>query len=266
VPDPHKPIEGVDPYTPNVARMYDYLLGGKDNYAADRDAVEKIVAIMPHAPRWVRDNRRFLGRAVRFLSEAGIRQFVDFGTGLPTGDNVHEVAERVAPGCRVVYVDVDPVVVSHGRALLSEDERTTVIRADLRHPEDVFADREIRGLIDFDRPVAVLLVAVLQFIADDREASQVIRRLGEALAPGSHLVISHITADETPPEVASEGRHIYAGTSIGSITPRTYERVLALLDGWELIEPGLVDAARWRIDGLVRVPVGFLAAVARKPA
>ncbi len=257
----------VDATTPNVARMYDYYLEGKDNFAADREAAERIMAIMPHAAEWVRANRVFLARVVRRLAESGIRQFIDVGTGLPTQDNVHQVARRVRDDAHVVYADIDPVVVTHGRALLATDERSTVIQADLRDPESVLGHPETRALIDFDRPVAVLLVAVLQFIADDEQVARIVARLRDAMAPGSHLVISHITADEIAPSVASKGREIYSMTSLGSITPRTPARIAAFLDGLDPLEPGLVDVVRWGTDLQGRgttAPVGFLGAVARK--
>ncbi len=257
---------GVDPTTPNVARMYDFYLGGKDNFAADREAAERIMKIMPHAPEWVRTNRGFLVRAVEALSELGLRQFVDIGTGLPTQDSVHQVARRRGRGARVVYVDVDPVVVSHGRALLATDADSTVIQADMREPEAILTHPETRALIDFERPVAVLLVAVLHFVPGDREAAAIVSRLCSGLAPGSHLVISHITADEVAPDVASEGRQIYATTSLGSITPRTPAQVSALFDGLELLEPGLVGVEYWRAGRQPpgrTLPLGFLGGVAR---
>jgi S-adenosyl methyltransferase len=260
--------DSVDPTTPNVARMYDYFLGGKDNFAADREAAERIMRIMPHAPGWVRSNRGFLVRAVRSLAEAGIDQFIDVGTGLPTQDSVHQVAGRVRAGAHVVYVDVDPVVVSHGRALLAADDLSTVIQADLRTPERILEHPETRALIDFGRPVAVLLVAVLQFIDDDDEARQVVARLCAGLAPGSHVVISHITADDLAPDVASEGRRIYSTTSLGSITPRTPAQVRTLFDGLELLDPGLVGVDQWRAGRPAPggpLPLGFLGAVARLP-
>jgi O-methyltransferase involved in polyketide biosynthesis len=260
---------GVDPTTPNVARMYDYYLGGKDNFAADRDAAQRIMKIMPHAARWVRANRGFLVRAVETLADAGIRQFIDIGTGLPTQDSVHQVARRADPGSRVVYVDVDPVVVSHGRALLATDAQSTVIQADLRSPEDILDHPETRTLIDFDRPIGVLLVAVLQFIPDDREVAQVVARLRAGLVPGSHLAISHITADEVAPDIASEGREIYSTTSLGSITPRSPAQIAPLFEGLELLEPGLVGVDHWRAGRRPPggpLPLGFLGAVARTPA
>jgi O-methyltransferase involved in polyketide biosynthesis len=259
----------VDPTTPNVARMYDYYLGGKDNFSADREAAERIMKIMPHAAEWVRSNRGFLVRAVRSLAETGVRQFIDLGTGLPTQDSVHQVAGRVSPDARVVYVDVDPVVVSHGRALLAADDQSTVIQADLRHPDKILEHPETRALIDFDRPVGILLVAVLQFIPGDREAREVVARLRAAAAPGSFLVISHVTADDVAPDVASEGRRIYSTTSLGSITPRSPAQVASLFEGTELLEPGLVGVDHWRAGRPppgAPLPLGFLGGVARTPA
>jgi S-adenosyl methyltransferase len=259
----------VDPTTPNVARMYDYYLGGKDNFSADREAAERIMKIMPHAAEWVRSNRGFLVRAVRLLAETGIRQFIDIGTGLPTQDSVHQVAGRVRSDARVVYVDVDPVVVSHGRALLAADDQSTVIQADLRHPDEILEHPETRTLIDFERPVAILLVAVLQFVPDDGEAGQVVARLRAGVAPGSFLVISHITADDLDPDVVGEGRRIYSTTSLGSITPRSTAQVASLFEGTELLEPGLVGVDHWRAGRPAPgdpLPLGFLGGVARVPA
>src|SRR6201994_1928167 len=187
------------PDIPSTARIYDYLLGGKDNYPADRAAAAEIARALPNVRTSFRWNRAFLGRAVRYLAtEQGIRQFIDVGTGLPTAGNVHEVAQEAAPGTRVVYVDNDPVVLAHGRHLLHGVPGTTIIEHDLRRTKDILDDPELRALIDFGTPVAVLLVAILHFIPDADDPAAVIKKLLAPFPSGSYLVISHGTADAVP--------------------------------------------------------------------
>jgi SAM-dependent methyltransferase len=235
----------IDPSVPNGARIYDYMLGGKDHFASDQAAAEAMIAANPGAPGTARANRAFLGRAVRFLAEeAGIRQFLDLGTGLPTQHNVHEVAQAVSPDARVVYVDYDPVVVVHGRALLATTGAVTVVEGDLRRPDEILAHPETRRLIDFDQPVAVLLVAILHFIPDEEDPAGIVARLRDAMAPGSHLVVSH-TANESPAEVMAAAQQGFrlAGAPL---TPRTRAQIEGLFDGFELVEPGLVEVSQWR--------------------
>lgn len=235
---------GVDVSTPSPSRIYDYLLGGKDNFAADREAAEKILASAPEVRVAAQVNRAFLGRAVRFLvAEAGIRQFLDIGAGLPTQNNVHQAAQKVAPDARVVYVDHDPIVLAHGRALLADDERTTVIQGDMRQPEAILAHPELRSLLDLDQPVAVLMLLMLHFIPDDEDPFGVVTRLRDALAPGSYLTISHGTPDHRPGEGA---RQIHANAG-ATLRPR--EEILRFFDGFELVDPGLVLPTQWRPDG-----------------
>ncbi|MFG2089337.1 MULTISPECIES: SAM-dependent methyltransferase [unclassified Spirillospora] len=237
--------EGVDAAVPNGARIYDYMLGGKDNYLADRRVGEEMVKANPTAPLTARANREFLGRAVRFLAaEQGIRQFIDIGTGLPTQQNVHQAAHAVAPDSRVVYVDYDPVVVAHARALLSTADTVRVAEHDLRRPEEILADPEVLDLIDFSEPVAVLLVAILHFVGPDDDPHGIVARLRAAMAPGSHLVLSH-TASESPGEVMEAAKRGFRASG-APLTPRTRAGIGEFFDGFDLLDPGLVDVREWR--------------------
>ena len=191
--------ESFETGIPNIARVYDALLGGKDNYAVDRQAALALTAAIPHADRAARDNRAFLGRAVRYLAaEAGISQFLDIGTGLPTQGNVHEIAQAVNPDARVVYVDNDNVVVSHGRALLAKAPGVLAVEGDLRYPRELLGRKEVRTFLDFTQPVAVLLVAVLYFLGDSESPWQAISAITRRIAPGSYVAVSHVTGDEIP--------------------------------------------------------------------
>jgi hypothetical protein len=191
----------VDVSRPHAARMYDYYLGGKNHFAADRKLADKVLASMPAARTAARENRAFMGRAVRFLAEeAGIRQFLDIGTGLPATGSVHEIAQAVAPAARVVYVDNDPLVLAHARALLSSspEGKTAYVHADLRDPAAILANRAVRAVLDFDQPVAVMLVAVLHFILDEDQPARIVATLLDSLPPGSYLVASHGTTEHDP--------------------------------------------------------------------
>jgi len=239
-------VIGVDSSLPSVARMYDYYLGGKDNFAVDRAAAQKMMATVPESVHMVASNRAFLVRAVRYLAaEAGIRQFLDIGSGLPTRQNVHEVAQTAAPDSRVAYVDHDALAVVHGQALLAVDRDTHYIHGDLRQPEQILDDPQVRALIDFDQPVAVLVVAILHFVGDHEEPSRILRRLWERMAPGSYLVISHILDDPRPHEI---GRILNAAGA-PSWYPRTREQILPFFDGFELIGPGLALLPHWQPPG-----------------
>ncbi|MEV6109780.1 SAM-dependent methyltransferase [Streptomyces sp. NPDC051940] len=264
-PQPERPV--IDVTRPSIARVYDALLGGKDNYPVDREVAERIRTTMP-AIR-AQSNREFLGRVVRFLAaDAGIRQFVDLGAGLPTMENTHQVAQRHQPGAGVVYVDNDPVVLAHGDALLVENDRTAVITADLRDPERVLNHPETRRLIDFDEPVAVLLVGILHHFADEENIKGVVDAYMAAVPSGSHLVISHFW------DSGEEARTLEKTflRFLGSGRFRTQEEIEAYFDGLELLEPGVVPLTRWRPEGPAVVPGGqpvttrlMVAGVARKP-
>ncbi len=234
------------PDIPSPARMYNYFLGGKDHYEADRKAAEQVIATIPEVRVFARENRAFLRRAVRFLvRECGIRQIIDIGTGLPTEGNVHEVAHEYDPDVRVVYVDHDPVVLAHGRNMLNGVPGTAIIGRDLLEPAAILADEELLGLIDFTEPAAVLLVAVVHFISDFAHPADLIEQLVRPLAPGSYVALSHATSDTRPREAAAVER-IYRGTTT-DIHARTRDQVLALLGGdLELVEPGLVWGPSWR--------------------
>jgi len=237
---------GVDSSRPSVARMYDYYLGGKDNFEVDRAAAGAMMASVPESVRMVASNRAFLVRAVRYLAaEAGIRQFLDIGSGLPTRQNVHEVARAAAPDSRVVYADHDPLAVAHGRALLAVDRNTRYIHGDLREPERILDDPQVRALIDFDRPVAVLVVAILHFVGDHDDPAGILRRLRERMAPGSYLVISHILDDPRPHEI---GRILNAAGA-PAWYPRTPEQILPFFEGFDLIGPGLALLPSWQPPG-----------------
>lgn len=256
------------PDIPSTARIYDYLLGGKDNYPADRAAAAEIAQALPNVRTSFRWNRAFLGRAVRYLvTEQGIGQFIDIGTGLPTAGNVHEVAQEADPAARVVYVDNDPVVLAHGRHLLHGVPGTTILEHDLRRPEDILSDPELRALIDFGEPVAVLLVAILHFIPDSDEPATVISKLLEPFPSGSHLVISHGTADAVPG--VNDAAAVYQ-QSTSSAHVRSREHIQRLIDGLDLVEPGIVWLPEWRPDPGTEPPQNpadayFYALVARKP-
>jgi O-methyltransferase involved in polyketide biosynthesis len=238
---------GIDAHIPNAARMYNYFLDGKDNFPADREAAERVLTIAPEVRELARQNRAFMGRAVHHLvAEAGIRQFVDIGTGLPSEGNVHEVAAKVDPGTRVVYVDNDPVVLAHSRALLSNTTNTATIHGELRDPDEILTNPELEALIDFSEPVAILLVAVLHFLPDSDKPAELVSRLRNAVPSGSYLVISHVTGEERA-EDAQQGAAIYRGAS-ASLTLRSREAIQELFDGCELIEPGLVRIDEWRPD------------------
>ncbi|HEU5160750.1 MAG TPA: SAM-dependent methyltransferase [Streptosporangiaceae bacterium] len=236
----------VDVARPNVARIYDYFLGGKDNFAADREAAERILAIIPEAREGAHVNREFLGRAVRFLARAGIRQFIDLGAGLPTQANVHEVAHQVDPAARVVYVDNDPIIRVHGQALLHSVATTTIIEADLREPKKILEHPELRSFIDFNEPVAVLMVGILHFIADFEDPYGIVARVRDRLAPGSYLAISHATAE---PHRGNSNRvaAVYSQAT-AMLTPRDRVEVVRFFDEFDLLEPGVVYASQWRPD------------------
>lgn len=236
---------GLRIHEAHSARMYDYLLGGKDNYAADREAAEAAVSAFPTLRTAARENRAFLGRAVRYVvEETGIRQFLDIGSGLPTADNVHQVAQRHARDARVVYVDNDPIVLAHGQALLSADTRTSVIEADVRDPRAIIEHPQTRALIDFSEPVAVLAVALLHFIPDEQDPCGLVAKLREVLAPGSVIVLSHATA-EISPETALGVQAAYRAQGV-PLTLRDRAAFAELFTGFELVEPGIQVVSDWR--------------------
>jgi S-adenosyl methyltransferase len=232
----------IDTSKPHPARIYDYLLGGKQNFDADRNVAQHISEAMPVIPRLARANRAFLGRAVRYAAEQGVKQFLDIGAGLPAAGNTHEVVQSVQPDASVVYVDNDPLVTVHGRALLADEARTRVFEGDLRDPKAILTHPDVTALIDFGRPVALLIVAVLHFFPDAYDPAGVLATLTENLVPGSYLVISHAGSDLMSAD--QEGMEIYQTASEGALRDRA--EITAFFEGFDLVEPGLVRVPEWR--------------------
>ena len=267
--EPDRPLGGVDTSTPNVARIYDYLLGGKDNFTADREAAKRLIEAIPDVAGIARDNRSFLGRVVRYLViQGGIRQFLDLGSGLPTQPNVHELAQGVAPEARVVYVDNDPVVASHGRALLAAGDQVGMVFGDLRDPAAILRHPDVTGLLDLTRPLAVLCTSTLHFIADDAEPHTIIAQYRDQMAPGSYLAITHGTLEEDPDGEGDRAEGVYRQAS-SQLHVRPLAEVLRLFEGLELIEPGLTWITQWRPEpGTTPVgrPHSMRGGVGRKPS
>src|SRR5580700_227785 len=225
------------PDIPSSARIYDYFLGGKDNYPADRAAGDQITAYLPNIREAAQINRAFVRRAVRYLvNEAGIRQLIDIGTGLPTMGNVHEVAMEADPAARVVYVDHDPVVLAHARNMLQGTPNAVIIGYDMRAPADILADRDLRRLVDFDEPVGILFVSMLHFLSDADDPAGVIGELLAPFPPGSHLALTHGTADDAAQVNDAATTRMYV---------RSRAEVLELVRGLDLVEPGLVRTPEW---------------------
>jgi SAM-dependent methyltransferase len=237
----------VDTKRANVARVYDYWLGGSHNFLTDQDLARAIAAVEPNARAIARANRAFLGRAVRFLAAAGIRQFLDIGSGIPTEGNVHEVAQRADSQAHVVYADTDPVAVAHSKALLAGNANAAIIEADLREPEKILTHPTVGKLIDFSQPTGLLLVSVLPFISDAADPWRIVATLRDALAPGSYLVLAHAT-DASRPAVAQAAEKVYNGSVSAQARMRSGEEILRFFDGFELVDPGLVYVPQWRPD------------------
>ncbi|WP_197288346.1 SAM-dependent methyltransferase [Nocardia sp. NRRL S-836] len=234
----------MDPEIPSAARAYDYLLGGGHNFAADRELAKKIQVVQPGVVRIAQQNRAFLRRAVLFMVEAGVRQFLDLGSGIPTVGNVHEIAQAAAPDARVVYVDYDPVAVAHSRLLLAHNDNADIVDADITRPHDVLDAGPARRLLDLDRPVGLLAVTIGHYIPPEADPAGLFARYRDALAPGSFLALTHLTDDFT----AIRGEQIVntMKSSRNNVFPRTREEVLKLFTGYGLVEPGLVTTSSWR--------------------
>jgi SAM-dependent methyltransferase len=260
-------VEELDTSRPHPARMYDFYLGGRDNYEVDREAAQQVISAAPEVVDSARANRGFLRRAVAHLARGGVRQFLDIGTGIPTSPNTHEVARSVAPGARVAYVDNDPIVAVHAAARLLNSGDTAFALGDLRDPRALLENPAVAGLIDFDQPVAVLLVSVLHFVSDAEDPAGIVAVLRDALPTGSHLVLSHGTSDfhhARTDEAVSVYRKATAALSL-----RSHERILPFFDGFELLDPGLVRVPLWRPDGPEPgpeelEPIGVYGGVGRK--
>ncbi|MFH8463778.1 SAM-dependent methyltransferase [Streptomyces sp. NPDC017991] len=255
--------EEIDTSRPHPARIYDYLLGGKDNYEVDQRAGDALAAVAPEVRIGLRANRAFLRRAVRYVVGSGVRQILDIGTGLPTSPNVHEIARELTPDVRVAYVDNDPIVSAHAGALLSGSGVNSIVLADLRDPRAVVDHPDVRRVIDFDEPVAVLLVAIIHFLTDAEEPGRIVATLRDALPAGSFLVLSHATGDFAD---RSDAQAVYSKAT-ATLNLRSRAEIERLFDGFELVEPGLAQAPFWRPD--TSPPprsgeIGFYGGVARK--
>ena len=242
----NRPPSGIDTSTPNVARIYDYLLGGKDNFAADRETAERLIAAIPDVAAIARDNRSFLGRVVRYLTvQAGIRQFLDLGSGLPTQANVHELAQGVVQDVRVVYVDHDSMVASHGRALFASRDRVAMALADLRDPASVLQHPDLARVIDWAQPIAVLCTSTLHFVSDQDEPHKIIAAYRDHMAPGSYVAISHGTTENGPAGEREKAVGVYRRAS-SQLHVRPLADIQRFFDGFELVEPGLAWITEWR--------------------
>ena len=262
--------QSVDVSVPSAARVYDYMLGGAHNFAVDRQMGEQLERVMPHARSAARINRAFLGRAVRFMVDQGVRQFLDIGSGIPTVANVHEVAQATAPECRVLYVDRDPVAVAHSELILAGVEGTGVLQADLRDPDSILDSAATRRLLDFDEPIGVLMLFMVHWVPTEADPWGLLKRYREALPSGSYLAITHLTHEHE-----NEGAKA-AATKMNSaggdqVVERGRDEILALFGDFELVEPGLVGFAEWRPSGPGDISVMpsmnnvAFAGVARKP-
>jgi SAM-dependent methyltransferase len=259
-------VTDFDTDIPHIARIYDYWLGGKDNFAADREAAEKAMAATPTIVPGVRANRRFLGRAVRHMADAGIRQFLDVGTGIPAADNTHEVAQSVAPECRVVYVDNDPIVLSHARALLTSTAGPTdYLEADARDTKTIL-DRAAET-IDFSQPVGVMLIAILHCIPDEDDPRRIVTELLDAVPSGSFLALTHPARDQV--SVAVKAEQSLTRSMRQQVTFRTRDEVAALVTGLDVVEPGVVPIQQWHPESVLdfnSAPTAMWGVVARKPS
>ncbi len=257
---------GINPNIPHSARVYDYWLGGKDNFEADRRVAEATMAAVPGVRESARNNRAFLGRAVRHLTKLGVRQFLDLGTGIPTQGNTHEVAQAEAPDARVVYVDNDPIVMNHARALLSStpEGRTAYIEADVRDPRSILDHPQVRETLDFTQPVALMMVAILMHISDADDPAGLVKAYADAVPSGSYLVLSHLTLDFLPKKTADDYLEATRHQAMHR-TPRTGEQIARYFDGFDLLEPGLVAVSAWPEPSVTSdTPKWMYAGVGRK--
>ncbi|MGW7055703.1 SAM-dependent methyltransferase [Streptomyces sp. NPDC054887] len=239
--------QGIDLTVPSVSRIYDFYLGGSHNFEVDREAARKAMEFLPGLPKIMQANRAFMRRAVRFAVDEGVSQFLDIGSGIPTFGNVHEVAQAADPGARVVYVDHDPVAVAHSRAVLAGNERAGIAAADLRKPQDILSSPVVGELIDLERPVALLLVAVLHFVEDADDPRAAVAELRDALAPGSLLILTHASyaGIPLPPQQVGGTVEVYKDIK-NPLIMRSHEEVAHFFEGYEMVEPGLVPMAEWR--------------------
>jgi hypothetical protein len=251
---------GIDATQPSAARIYDYLLGGTHNYEADREAIEKLLAIAPEIRDLAQANRAFLINTVQWLTELGIDQFLDLGSGLPTARNVHEVAQAINPAARTVYVDIDPSILPQAHALLFDDDQTAYVEADIRVPNMILEHPETTRLIDFSRPLALLLVTTMHFVPDADDPYGILDRFLQACPPGSYLVASHILPDDMHPDLAKVFIPLNE-TLPQPVTWRSYAQVSTFFRGLDLIGPGVVDLPQWSPTGRVEGKIGRLRSV-----
>ena len=234
----------IDLDVPSPARVYDYLLGGAHNFAVDREFAERLLAVIPTIASAAQSNRAFVQRAVAFMAEQGIDQYLDLGSGIPTMSNVHEIVQPILPGARVLYVDHDPIAVAHSELILGANPTTRVLQADLRHPQDILSSPQLTGLLDLSRPVGVILASVLPFIPDRDGPYEAVARLRSAAAPGSYLAITHVI-DERDEDSTREAAGLYRGAS-DSMAVRTRAQVTSFFGDWDLVDPGLTWTQQWR--------------------
>jgi SAM-dependent methyltransferase len=266
LPGPRRIPPPVDIRKPSVARVYDAILGGKDNFPWDRAVAAEVIAAFPQAATSAMLNRQVLERAVRHLHDQGIDQFLDVGSGLPTARNTHEIAQELNPRALVAYVDNDPIVLTHGRAQLVDDAATTVVTADVRHPDTILSSPAITAFLDFSRPIGLILNGVIHYLNDDEDPHGVVTKLTSALAPGSYLQLTHFST--AVPAAAALERVLLR--SIGSGRMRSRDEITAFFDGLELVDPGVVFLPEWRPDRPVAYPLEIggqliLGGMARKP-
>ncbi|MEU6510841.1 MULTISPECIES: SAM-dependent methyltransferase [unclassified Streptomyces] len=239
----------IDISVPSVSRIYDFYLGGSHNFEVDREAARRAMAFMPGLPKIMQANRAFMRRAVRFAAGQGVTQFLDIGSGIPTFGNVHEVAQAAAPGARVVYVDHDPVAVAHSEAVLAGNADADVVAADLRKPQEILASPQVERLIDLNRPVALLLVAILHFVEDADDPYGAVAELREALAPGSLLILTHASYEGIPvPAERAEGAVDVYKDIRNPLIMRSRDEIARFFEGYDMVEPGLVPMPHWRPD------------------
>jgi hypothetical protein len=241
-------VAGIPADRPNPARMYDYFLGGHHHVAADRAAAEQVRALYPDIMQVAQANRAFLRRAVTYLVAHGIEQFVDLGSGIPTAGNVHEVVHRLNPAARVVYVDKEPVAVIHSTEILRGNPHVTVIEADARQPAQILGHPEVERLIDWQKPVAVLMLALLHFVLDDQEAATLVRQYREVLVPGSAIAITHASLEQVPPAIVAQFERVYSRTTT-PVKTRARAQIEPLFVDVAIAEPGIVYVPRWRPEG-----------------
>jgi hypothetical protein len=244
----------VDTTAPSGARTYDYLLGGSHNFAADRAMADQVERAVPGIRAAARLNRAFLARSVRFMIDQGIRQFLDIGSGIPTVGNVHEIAQQADPGCRVVYVDLDPIAVAHSELVLADNDRAAMVEADMRDPAAILAHDTTRAMLDFDEPLGLLFLLVLHWIPDDVDLAALVAKYREPLAPGSHVAITHMTDDLQNEKVNTVAGIVHENRGAGQVFPRTRAEITALFGDCELVAPGVVPTGTWR-PGIGKIAV-----------